>query len=157
MESTGVHFDETGASKANYAFLQAAWQLTKDGWAKSKEYPLLATFVPLAEATTAYTLSKTGLPDFDKLESEYIKPALSSVDQTYLDVAADTTVKTYESTIAKTNEVYTTTVTTVTTTYETTTKTLVDTTEATKATLFDYVEYFKSFVFKKQSPESMTE
>lgn len=151
----------------NYAVAQSAYQLSKTGWMKLRTYPVLSTTMPMVEATTAYTLEKVGLPEFEKMESTYIKPTLAKCDEAYLDYAIDTTVKAYDTTKTKTVEVYDATLETVSSTFETgkatvagayekTAVVVVDTVDLAKAKTMDGVNYAKSFVVAVEQPESTT-
>ena len=140
-----------------YTLLQKAWGLGKDGWAKSKEYPMLKTLVPLVESTAVYSLKKAGLPEFAEIETTYIKPALSHVDEKYVDKIADKAVNTYDSTKKTTVEKVEDTKKKVEDTYGSTRSMVFDKVDKVKEYIMDWAAYAKSFVIRAKSPESTAE
>ena len=85
----------------------ACWGKTKDAWMALREYPVLSTVMPLTESAAAFALDKTGLPPLEKLDADYIAPALDHADVEYLDPAIAGLVGLHEKTTEKVVEIHT--------------------------------------------------
>ena len=72
-----------------------------------REYPVLSTVMPLTESAAAFALDKTGLPPLEKLDADYIAPALDHADVEYLDPAIAGLVGLHEKTTEKVVEIHT--------------------------------------------------
>ena len=72
-----------------------------------REYPVLSTVMPLTENVATFALDKTGLPPLEKLDADYIAPALDHADVEYLDPAIAGLVGLHEKTTEKVVEIHT--------------------------------------------------
>ena len=77
------------AATVDYPLLSDSYAMSKTGYLKLRELPVFKGALPYVESTTAYALTKAGLPaEMETLEASYITPTLTKLDEKYVSPAA---------------------------------------------------------------------